>query len=237
MGQGSVVAIIIIAAGLLGGLGSYLAADEGEPDKKNRLRIRYVVLGLIASAAVPLFLNLLQSDLLKMVFMNDAAIQYSFILFGFCAIAAFAARNFIDSLAARVIQQVDRNTKVAAEAKKEAEEAIEKALVAIDVAAEVAGRDEPPPPAVHAAKAAGEALVPRKDLPADEQRVLEKMMDMSFRTATGIGNDIAGLSRASAAEILNRLAGRGLVERTPAPKTGSPRWRITGAGMRTLNEA
>ena len=71
-------------------------------------------------------------------------------------------------------------------------------------------------------------------LQPQEQDALRKMMNVTFRTATGLSRDI-GMPRNQIGEVLNSLVEKGLVERTISPNTLGPRWKITRSGVRVLN--
>jgi ABC-type multidrug transport system fused ATPase/permease subunit len=225
------VVILILIGGLVGGYAAYLAEDrkaiavvgETAPGK-----LRFLVLGLVASACVPLFLSLVRSDILGEIFTNGRGERLeSYLVFvGLCLIAAFSARAFITSISQRILQQVEQAGAQAEQATRKAEEA---QATALEVADE------------QSAEASGEAHVPEsgqmfEDLPALDQsqrRVLEALTKMTFRTATGVAADV-GISRSQIGELLDSLAAKGLVAIAQSPTTKGVRWKITSKGIASL---
>ena len=224
----------MLIAGLIGGWAGYLidpvsSGDEAE-QRKHALK-RYLLLGIIASASVPLFLSVLQSALISNIFVprkdnNVEIVPYTeFLIFvGFCLIAAVSARTFLDTVSHQVLRDVKR-----------IEEKADKATAAIELIDEgVESKPaEPPAAQIEAAKQiAVDAVLPK--LTAEEQKTLSALMKRTFRTATGIGQEI-GVSRNRIGDLLDELASKAVVERTTSPNTGGPRWRITALGVRVLN--
>ena len=236
-----VIALIILAAGLLGGWAGYLADAPGGlsagQDERTRVK-RHLVLGLVAAWSVPLFLSVLQSALLKDIFsprkengVEVVPVVEYLIFAGFCLIAALSSRAFLDNLAKSVIRDV-QDLKQHARA---ANSRIEDNTARVELVEESVDRDLGQPGAAAMETVVrdleGQAV---PDLVESERNALRAMARMTFRTATGIGKDI-GVPRSQVGEILDALADRKLVERTTSPTTGGPRWRITPLGIYALN--
>lgn len=102
---------IIIGTGVFGGIINYY---RNVYDKKFVFPevIRPVLVGLAASALVPLFLNMISSDLLTK---SEAPPSNYFVFMGFCLIASIFSGEFIDSIGKKVLNQIG-------EVKKEIEE-------------------------------------------------------------------------------------------------------------------
>lgn len=236
-----VLLAIIVIAGLLGGWAAYLldfvSSDEGPAPLKRHALIRYLVLGVIAAAVVPLFLSVLQSALIESIFKSNAeTIPFAnfFVFAGFCLVAALSARAFLDTVSRQVMRDVSQAKARAQRAEDTANRADEKATIASDLIQEtVEDEISDIPAAMQAAEdLPANTLLPK--ITSSEHRALNAMTKMSFRTATGISQD-AGVPRNQVGELLDQLATKGLIERTTSPKTGGPRWRITPIGIRTLN--
>lgn len=222
------VAIVILAGGLVGGYAAFLA-EEGGPfhfaDHQRPPKLRYLVLGVVASACVPLFLSLVRSDILGVIFTNARGERLeSYLVFtGLCLIAAFSARAFIGSISQRILQQVEQAGAQAEQATRKAEEAQETAL---EVADERSAEASPERHYVESQPALGDLPI-LDDL---ERRALQALTKMTFRTATGIAADI-GVSRSHIGEILDSLAAKRLVAITQSPTTKGVRWTITSRGI------
>jgi hypothetical protein len=87
-----------VIAGSLGGWASYyLNESEGKSILKS------FVLGVVASSIVPLFLNMISSNLL---FEVRKQIEKVFIFAGFCVLASVFSRNFLENIYNNILQQV-----------------------------------------------------------------------------------------------------------------------------------
>jgi hypothetical protein len=165
-----VIALVMLASGILGGLvNCFLADPAGEHPLK---WWKHVAVGITASFMAPLFLNMTSIDLInKIRGVNGKMEAYSklfvFVLAGFCLAAAVSSRAFIKSLSERVLQQVKSAEKAAIEAQAEAADA--KAAVAPLIEAE----DSPATLAtlVHKQEAASEA---------DEQAILKIIAQSNY---------------------------------------------------------
>lgn len=98
----SIIVWIIIGTGIFGGLINYFR-NVLDKDFKKTETIKPILLGLAASALVPLFLNMISSDLLKG---EEIEILNYFIFLGFCLIASIFSGEFIDSIGKKVINQI-----------------------------------------------------------------------------------------------------------------------------------
>lgn len=253
-----VVLVIIVVAGLIGGWAGYLTdpiSSSAEPDAaKKHVCKRYLVLGLIAAGVVPLFLSVLQSNLVTTIFTpkKDSAAAdvipfVEFLVFaGFCLIAAVSARAFLDSMTRRLMKDIDRmkeevaevknqtadNAQEAREASAKAEDAQQKAVVAAELVDDAAASGRAPATMIESAgRLAAGGSIP--ELQPDQHRALQALITHEFRTATGLANDI-GISRNRVGELLDGLKEKNVVEPTISPATGGRRWRITPLGVRAV---
>tara|TARA_R110002050_G_scaffold243066_1_gene379394 strand:- start:17063 stop:17656 length:594 start_codon:yes stop_codon:yes gene_type:complete len=94
---------IIIGTGIFGGIINYFRNVF-----KDKIKIiealKPILLGLAAAALVPLFLNMISSDLIKS---NDPTTNNYLIFLGFCLIASIFSGEFIDSIGQRALSQID----------------------------------------------------------------------------------------------------------------------------------
>ncbi|HEX8651375.1 MAG TPA: YEATS-associated helix-containing protein [Pyrinomonadaceae bacterium] len=142
----ALVIVVMLLAGGLGGLVNYYLGRLDNPDKANLKES--IVIGMAASFLVPLFLQMISSNLLTNG--NNEPLNL-FILAGFCLIAAISSRAFISSLSAEVIRKAKEATQKAEQATNVAEQAKDTALTAQGAAVSaqrkievVEGRSAPP---------------------------------------------------------------------------------------------
>lgn len=221
------ILLVILFAGLLGGFAAYLSEPRAEAGAVEGLQPapglrRFLVVGVAAAACVPLFLSLVQSQLFAN--MQAGAVEAFFIFAGTCLVAAFSARQFLDTVTRQLLQQVR-------EARETAAEALDKGEEALEIAENPAPPREPTQP-----ESMSEADAAPVALTEGERKILTAATRMTHRTATGIAKD-AGISRTLISERLESLAQRGLMGIEPGPKSGRLRWHITPKGMASLQQS
>lgn len=234
-----IIAAITISAGLLGGLAAYLSETVADPptEPKHWALLRPLLLGVLAAACVPLFLSLVQSALIKKIFAAPVkppvppAFEEYLIFMGLCIVAAISSRSFIASVTQRVLQQAKEAKEIAVDAKKTADKAHAEAELG-----ETADDADAAPPAEAAMSKLENSQLEYMALPVSdvERRVLQTMMDRTYRTRTGIAED-SGISKNRISEMLESLADRKLALRTTSPRTGGQRWIITNRGRTVLS--
>lgn len=92
---------IMLFAGLLGGIANYFLSDRGSAFSAAEL-LKYAVLGVVASLTVPLFLNMISSDLLAMAKARPIDL---FVFAGFCLLFVLFSRRLVENISARLRQQ------------------------------------------------------------------------------------------------------------------------------------
>ena len=111
---------IMIACGAFGGFLNYLNDfDTVQNEKKNnRIRFKYILLGIGAAFLIPLFLNMISSDIIRSTDNAD------YLIFaGFCLVAAIFSRRFISTIADRILETAKNAEKVALESQQKVESA------------------------------------------------------------------------------------------------------------------
>ena len=105
---------IMLAIGAFGGFLNYLNDfDTLENEQKSgKSRGKYILLGIGAALLVPLFLKMIESDIIR----NRDNLDY-LIFAGFCLIAAIFSRRFISSIGDRIME-VAKNAQKSALASK-----------------------------------------------------------------------------------------------------------------------
>lgn len=100
---------IMVTAGILGGVANYFLAER-HAEFTWRDLFKYAVLGVVAALMVPLFLNMISSNLLDLARTRPINL---FVFAGFCLIAVIFSRRFLENLSAKLIQQVSQIRKEA----------------------------------------------------------------------------------------------------------------------------
>ena len=93
---------IMVITGILGGVANYFMSEKGAGVSGKDL-VRYAVLGIVAALTVPLFLNMISSDLLAGA--KSRPIEL-FVFAGFCLLFVLFSRRFVESAAAKLLQQL-----------------------------------------------------------------------------------------------------------------------------------
>ncbi len=226
----SVVLGIMFLMGIVGGsINMILAGDDALKGLKGWGKA--VVLGIGAAILIPLFLNTIESDLLKNVLAAPELGADALIFAGFCLIAAISSRQFIRTLSDRVTALAQDAKKAADEAKKQVENANETAAEALETAEQAAaGVTEP-----ELAPADGTAQATASDRPDDASRALLTALDNSkytLRSVWGISQQVQRpVSEVRA--TLEQLEGGNLVMRVQGKK--GERWTLTAAGRAVLS--
>ncbi len=205
------VLLTIVAAGVFGGLVNYyLAKPDDVPPPSLR---RSVVVGLAASFLVPLFLNMISSNLIDLIRAGDGS--KLLILLGFCLVAAISSTAFIRTLSDRVLSEAKQATRQARETRAELLQ------VQQDIEPIVAKETEGDHPALAETTSVGP--------PTNEQKVLSELNRGRWvlRTLNGVARDTE-IEPAEVAHLLQELRDAGLVgTRT---RGNGIRWYITDQG-------
>ncbi len=99
-----VILMIMIAAGILGGIANYFLSDRQNAAVRNDW-LKYTVLGVIAALTVPLFLNMISSNLLEAA--RTRPVDF-FVFAGFCLCYVVASRRAFENVANRLLGQMDQ---------------------------------------------------------------------------------------------------------------------------------
>jgi len=248
-----VIIVIMVAAGVLGALARHILDGQrlksvlpGESIAEPLHTI--AIPGITAAFVVPLFLSVSESGILNDALVSKNLAKNCFILFSFCLLAAFTARNFLESVAAKALQTAKDATTTAnnaeskaknAESKakdaetqaKDAEAAANDAKVVADDAAtaaeeikDIVSEDGPRTVRVELAATesqAGKALMEqvRSD---DERAVIKAFLDGNFshRSITGLSRD-SNLSKQQVREVLANLMKDDKVAQITSSRTGA----------------
>ena len=95
---------IMVMAGLLGGVANYFMSDRRTDPAKGDI-YKYITLGIVAALTVPLFLNMIASNLLEAARSRPIDL---FVFAGFCLMFVVFSRRFFENVANKLLQQVDQ---------------------------------------------------------------------------------------------------------------------------------
>ena len=98
------VLVIMIAAGILGGVANFYLSDR-QGDQCRKDLGKYITLGVIAALTVPLFLNMISSNLLEAA--RTRPVDF-FVFAGFCLIYVVASRRAFENVANKLLGQMDQ---------------------------------------------------------------------------------------------------------------------------------
>jgi len=214
---------IMLAAGALGGAINHgLNQKAGESDHS---LLQYVLFGLGAAMLVPLFLNMISSDLLGSC--REAPEDYLVIL-GFCLVASMSSKAFIQTISEQVLkrveQKVEKVERIASEVRDDVEPLIERneetaTIDALPLAQRVDGLSDGPSDA--------------PPIAAPERQILAALSDSKFtyRSIPGIAADTR-LDRSVVQETLSRLEADGLARSRDRGK--GVKFYITTPGIQKL---
>lgn len=198
------IIILMIGAGLFGGITNYFRIEQEKKDLFSFLK--NVLMGISASILIPLFLNMISSNLLKESASDTLKL---FILFGFFLIASLSSKVFIQTIADRVLNEV-KKTKVGLEDIKKS-------------AGPIIGKETEP----EEAEGTGSFLNVRGfSFGEDAKKVLNALGGgkYAWRTLRGIAKEI-GMPKENVLNSLNWLSSNRLAE------TGEKgRWALTLEG-------
>ena len=186
-----VVLLIIILGGSLGGLVSAFISEDA--DVSWAFCCRRIVIGLGAAFLVPLFLNMISSNLLEQARTTPSA----YLIFaGFCIISAVSSKVFISSISDRLIRQV----KEVEEKLRAVKESVEPILIKEkepETRAQFATRSEPQSP-----------------VSDSERSILQALNNgaYSMRTLDGIAKDTS-LDLSVVSGYISQLQARGLASK------------------------
>jgi hypothetical protein len=204
----AIIILIIFLAGLLGGVTNYfLSVKVDNKPGENRLNFfKSILMGLCASIAVPLFLQVLPNSLLDIS--NNMPVKNYLILAGLCVLTSYFSKRFLEDLYERVT-----NAEKKAEEAKQAVEEVENQNTEIDDIDEVV-----------------EDIITRFDAP-QERKDITLIADAvlntpySYRTVHGISEDTL-IDDNKVREILELIKKAGYVDSKKNAK-GKDIWKST----------
>ena len=206
------ILLIMVVAGILGGVANYYLSDrQGEPVRRDWAK--YLILGVISALTVPLFLNMLSSNLLEAA--RTRPVDF-FVFAGFCLIYVVASRRFFENVANRLLHQMDQVKREMAQIKQAAP----------------ALREEPfELPAV-----VSEPEVVRESLSYNDIEILRELAQESYVYGNLVGlTDKTGLARDLVSSRLAVLKSLGVIE-TRMNERNVLHWVVSPKGRQMLGD-
>lgn len=214
-----IILLIMVVAGVLGGIANHFLSERAV-DQGRREWGKYVVLGVISALTVPLFLNMLSSNLLEAA--RTRPVDF-FVFAGFCLIYVVASRRVFENVANRLLGQMDQMKR----------EMHQMRQVRQDMP--TAQREEP---AAHHEPAQGAAKpeAVRESLSYNDVEILRALSEESYVYGNLVGlTDKTGLARDLVSARLTVLKGLGLIE-TRINDKNVLHWYVAPKGKQMLGE-
>jgi hypothetical protein len=199
----SIIILIILSAGILGGLTNFFLIWNSEiKDKEFRMLLfKSILMGLCASLTVPLFLQVLPNTLMDLS--QEMPPKNYFVMAGLCVLAAYFSKRFLEDLYDK-ISTIEKKTESIGKKADDAKKAVEDVELQNqelddidDIASEIIQKYNP-------------------DFQMDEIRKVTKAVlntTYSYRTIPGIAEDTLGDdNRERVRGILELLLKAGYVE-------------------------
>jgi DNA-binding MarR family transcriptional regulator len=218
---------VMLLAGSFGGLINYFLLLKNDPE--NASVPKSIIIGVGASFLVPLFLNMISSNLIESIKgTTEVPGDHSKLLVfaGFCLIAAISSTAFIQTLSDRILSEAKAARKQAAEAKIEAERAVDQvAQVQANVEPIIVRETEPEPSADSSVLRASADHLSEK-----ERRILDAFARSRYsrRSANGLSRD-TGIDARELDGLLAELDAKGFVGKRE--NQSGERWFITQEGL------
>lgn len=212
-----IILLIMIVAGILGGIANFFLSDRSG-DSMRREWSKYIILGVISALTVPLFLNMLSSNLLEAA--RTRPVDF-FVFAGFCLIYVVASRRVVENVANRLLGQMDQMKREMSQIRHSNQEA--------------ALREEPVTPhEVPQPVAKPEAA--RESLSYNDVEILRALSGESYVYGNLVGiTDKTGLARDLVSARLTVLKSLGLIE-TRINDKNVLHWYVAPKGKQMLGE-
>jgi len=209
---------IMILAGILGGIANYFLSDrQGELSPRDGFK--YAILGIIAALTVPLFLNMISSNLLEAA--RTRPVDF-FVFAGFCLIYVVASRRLFENAANRLLAQLDQVKRDVSQLKQKRElppPAVREETVAVSAPAEA--------PKAEAAKEA---------LSYNDIEILRAIAEENYVYGNLAGvTEKTGLGRDLVSNRLTVLKNMGIIE-TRINERNVLHWYVSPRGKQMLGE-
>lgn len=207
-----VILLIMVAAGILGGSANYYLSER-QRDGARREWAKYAILGVVAALTVPLFLNMISSNLVEAARARPVDL---FVFGGFCLIYVVASRRVFENVANRFLLQIDQLKREMVQLKRPAPSV------------------ESPPGGETAAAPRSEAG--RDPLSYNDVEILRALAEENYVYGNLAGfTEKTGLAREQVSARLIVLKNLGLIE-TRINDKNVLHWQVSARGTQMLDE-
>lgn len=212
-----IVLLIMVVAGILGGLANYyLSERQGEAGSHERAK--YLTLGVIAALTVPLFLNMISSNLLEAP--RTRAADF-FVFAGFCLLYVVLSRRVVENMAGRLFGQVEQMKREIGQIKAQHQESQREEPV--EGTATVAGIPQRPE-------------VSKESLSYNDIEILRALSGENYIYGNLAGlTDKTGLARELVSSRLTVMKNLGVIE-TRISEKNVLHWSVSPRGKQMLDE-
>lgn len=187
-----IILLIMIAAGVLGGVANYFLRDR-QQESSPQDWAKYSILGVIAALTVPLFLNMISSTLLEGA--RTKPIDY-YVFAGFCLLYVVASRRLFENMVQRLMGQIDQVRRDVGQIRQQQRD--EPVIVPLKSEAEPAKAVEPDP---------------REALSYNDVEILRALADGNFVYGNLVSIcETTGLSRELVSQRLTVMKAMGVIE-------------------------
>ena len=215
-----IILLIMIAAGVLGGVANYFLRDR-QQESSPQDWAKYSILGVIAALTVPLFLNMISSNLLEAA--RTRPVDF-FVFAGFCLIYVVASRRVFENAANKLLGQVDQMKREMVQIKQQRQEVALSAL-----------REEPPVAADTPLPAVKPEVI-KESLSYNDIEILRALSEDSYVYGNLAGlTDKTGLARDLVSSRLTVLKSLGLIE-TRINDKNVLHWFVSPKGKQMLGD-
>ena len=209
----------MLCAGVLGGAINYFQEQSDNNLNVNAL-LKNIIIGIGASFIVPVFLNMISSQLISEITGQDVTnenLSKLLILAGFCLIASISSRSFITTMTNKLMRELDEVKSETQQIKKASNELQE--VVSLSI--------EPENESDTDLTSNSENNI---NISKSEAEVLATLTNENYklRTLTGISEELS-MSRERAKQILDSLEEKDLVK--PINRSTKRYWAITSSGL------
>ena len=221
------ILLVMVAAGALAGVANYFLSERAA-SRDLRDVLRYAVLGVVAALTVPLFLNMISSNLIEASRTRPVEL---FVFGGFCLLYVVASRRLFENVALRLLGQVEQMKRQVAEIKPELERLDRIERRQEDAAAEAAAREQAEAAERQAAKDAERDALSYNDIEilraiAEEATIYGNLAGLTEKT--GLARDLVGAR-------LVALKACGILE-TRINERNVLHWYVSAKGKQLLDD-
>lgn len=217
------VLLIMVVAGVLGGVANFFLSDRQSDRQRDYTRRewgKYLILGVISALTVPLFLNMLSSNLLEAA--RTRPVDF-FVFAGFCLIYVVASRRFFENVANKLMSQMDQMKRDMVQIKQQRQEVAVSAL-----------REDPASTGESHSATRPEAV--RESLSYNDIEILRALSEECYVYGNLAGlTDKTGLARDLVSTRLAVLKNLGIIE-TRINEKNVLHWYVSLKGKQMLGE-